>query len=289
MSDELRYKALRSGCEVPSSSELSELTARLILVALCDHADREGSVFVGYRTLAAELNCSHSTTLLAYKLFEAHRVLVRTGKRKGTGGAILYRIHLDGLAPTNPKYYLPTALSTQATSSSASDLTSDPVSARASDQTSDQTSDPASALASDQTSALSIQARSRSLSQNRSGNTSPQSEALFRQALELELEFRPCKKYSPDQLADRKREEYLLVCDSVLADFPEAQPLTSPDRELALLVAGKLNPGFPALQLTDAGKRELQRRYKKPPAPVEQPLTLEQIQELRKRKPFGQP
>ena len=273
MSDELRYKALRSGCEVPSSSELSELTARLILVALCDHADREGSVFVGYRTLAAELNCSHSTTMVALKLFEAHRVLVRTGKRKGTGGAILYRIHLDGLAPTNPKYYLPTALSTQATSSSASD----------------QTSDPASALASDRTSALSIQARSRSLSQNRSGNTSPQSEALFRQALELELEFRPCKKYSPDQLADRKREEYLLVCDSVLADFPEAQPLTSPDRELALLVAGKLNPGFPALQLTDAGKRELQRRYKKPPAPVEQPLTLEQIQELRKRKPFGQP
>lgn len=285
MSDELRYKALRSGCEVPSSSELSELTARLILVALCDHADREGSVFVGYRTLAAELNCSHSTTLLAYKLFEAHRVLVRTGKRKGTGGAIMYRIHLDGLVATNPKYYLPTALSTQATSSSASDLTSDPASALASDQT----SAPASALASDRTSALSMQARSRSLSQNRSGNTSPQSEALFRQALELELEFRPCKKYSPEQLADRKREEYLPVCDSVLADFPEARPLTSPDRELALLVAGKLNPGFPALQLTDAGKRELQRRYKKPPAPDEQPLTLEQIQELRKRKPFGQP
>lgn len=285
MSDELRYKALRSGCEVPSSSELSELTARLILVALCDHADREGSVFVGYRTLAAELNCSHSTTLLAYKLFEAHRVLVRTGKRKGTGGAIMYRIHLDGLAATNPKYYLPTALSTQATSSSASDLTSDPASALASDQA----SDPASALASDRTSALSMQARSRSLSQNRSGNTSPQSEALFRQALELELEFKPCKKYSPEKLADRKREEYLPVCDSVLADFPEAQPLTSPDRELALLVAGKLNPGFPALQLTDAGKRELHRRYKKPPAPDERPLTLEQIQELRKRKPFGQP
>ena len=267
MSDELRYKVLRSGCEVPSSPELSEPTAKLILAALCDHADRNGIVFVGYRTLAVELGRSHSTTFAAYRLFEAHRVLIRTGQRKGTGGATVYKICLDSLTPTNPNYYLPTALSTQATSPSGSDLRSDPGS--------DPGSDPASCPTSDPT----TQARSLSLSVS----GSPQSEALFRQALELELQYRPSAKYSFEQLADMKRSEYLAVCDSVLAEFPGAEP---PDRELALLVVSRLNPTIRELQITEASRRELDRRYRSRPATTEQRMTPEQIRELSKSSPL---
>jgi hypothetical protein len=271
MSDELRYKMLRSGCKVPSHpGELSSHLAREILIALADHADNNGILYVSYRTLARELNMSHNSTFVAYRLFETERLLIRTGRKRGTGGAIEYKLCLDSLTPTNPKYYLPTALSTQATSRSGSDLPSSP--------TSDLPSSPTSCLPTDP----STQARSRSKSISRSTH----SEALFLQALKVELEFRPCYKLSFEQLADRKRSEYLPVCELVLAEFPAAQPSETPDRELALLVAGKLNPGLPALQLTEAGRRELDKRYRTQPESSPVCLTPEELRELTKTQPL---
>ena len=271
MSDELRNLVLRSGCEVPSHpGELSPHLARLILAGLADHADSNGIVFASYRTLAIELNVSHSSTFTAYQLFETERLLIRTGQRKGTGGATEYKLCLNGLTPQNPKFYFPTAPSTQATSHSGSDLPSSP--------TSDLPSSPTSCLPTDP----STQARSRS----RSISRSPNSEALFRHALEVELESRPCNKFSFEQLADRKRSDYLPVCDSVLAEFPAAQPSQNPDRDLALLVAEKLNPTLPALKLTPAGRRELEKRYRPQPEPPRETLTAEQLKHLTQTQPL---
>jgi hypothetical protein len=273
MSDELRYKILRSGCEVPSHpGELSAHLARLILCGLADHAEDNGVLFVSSRTLARELKIGKSATFTAYKLFEDFGLLVRTNRRRGTGGATEYKLCLDSLTPTNPAYYLPTALSTRATSRSRSDLPSSPTSDLPSSPTSDLPTDP------------STQARSRSISRSRSRSTN--SEALFLQALKVELEFRPCYKLSFEQLADRKRSEYLPVCELVLAEFPAAQPSETPDRELALLVAGKLNPGLPALQLTEAGRRELDKRYRTQPESSPVCLTPEELRELTKTQPL---
>lgn len=270
MSDDLRNIVLRSGCEVPSHpGALSPHLARLILAGLADHADKhKHTLFVSYRTLAIELNVSHNSTFTAYQLFENQRLLIRTGQRRGAGGATEYKLCLDGLTPQNPKFYFPTAPSTQATSRSGSDLPSSPTSDLPSSPTSDLPTDP------------STQARSSSRSISRSSN----SEALFRHALKVELEFRPCQKFSFEQLADRKRSEYLPVCDSALAEFPAAQP--SSDRELALLVAGILNPTLPALQLTEAGRRELDKRYRPQPEPPRETLTAEQLQHLTQTQPL---
>jgi hypothetical protein len=271
MSDTLRNRVLRSGCEVPSHpGALSPHLARLILAGLADHADSNGILFASYRTLAIELNVSHSSTLTAYQLFENQRLLIRTGRRRGTGGATEYKLCLDGLTPQNPNFYEPTAPSTQATSHSGSDLPSSQTSDLPSSQTSDLPTDP------------STQARSRSINISRSTD----SEALFRHALEVELEFRPCLKFSFEQLADRKRSDYLPVCELVLAEFPAAQPSENRDRELALLVAGKLNPTLPALQLTEAGRRELDKRYRPQPEPPRETLTAEQLQHLTQTQPL---
>ena len=272
MSDDLRNIVLRSGCEVPSHpGALSPHLARLILAGLADHADKhKHTLFVSYRTLAIELNVSHNSTFTAYQLFENQRLLIRTGQRRGAGGATEYKLCLDGLTPQNPKFYFPTAPSTQATSRSGSDLPSS--------QTSDLPSSPTSDLPTDP----STQARSRSINRSRSTD----SEALFRHALEVELESRPCLKFSFEQLADRKRSDYLPVCELVLAEFPAAQPSENPDRELALLVAGKLNPTLPALQLTEAGRRELDKRYRPQPEPPRETLTAEQLQHLTQTQPL---
>ena len=271
MSDELRYKILRSGCEVPTHpGALAAVLAKQILISLADHADNNGILFVSYRTVAKELGVSHSSTFVAYRLFETERLLIRTGRRRGTGGATEYKLCLDSLTPTNPAYYLPTALSAQATSRSGSDLPSSPTSDLPSSQTSDLPTDP------------STQARSRSINRSRSTD----SEALFRHALEVELEFRPCLKFSFEQLADRKRSAYLPVCELVLAEFPAAQPSKIRDRDLALLVTGKLNPTLPALQLTEAGRRELDKRYRPQPEPPRETLTAEQLQHLTQTQPL---
>jgi hypothetical protein len=271
MSDELRYKVMRSGCEVPTHpGALAAPLAKLILASLAEHADNNGILFVSYRTLAKELGVSHSSTFVAYRLFETERLLIRTGRKRGLGGAIEYKLCLDSLTPTNPAYYLPTALSTQATSRLESDLPSSP--------TSDLPSSPTSCLPTDP----SAQARSISRSISRSTD----SEALFRHALKVELEFRPCHKFSFEQLADRKRSNYLPVCELVLAEFPAAQPSETPDRELALLVAGKLNPTLPALQLTEGGRRELEKRYRTQPENSPVPLTAEELRQRTQTQPL---
>lgn len=271
MSDELRYKIMRSGCKVPTHpGTLSAEAARNVLTSLADHADNNGILWVSYRKVAIEIDASHSTTFVAYQLFENQGLLIRTGRRRGTGGAIEYKLCLDSLTPRNPDYYLPTALSTQATSASGSDLPSSP--------TSDPPSSPTSCLPTDP----STQARSRSRNINRSTD----SEALFVQALEVELKFRPCHKFSFEQLANRKRSSYLPVCEQVLAKFPAAQPLENPDRDLALLVAGKLNPTYPELQLSEAGKRELDKRYRAQPENSPAPLSAEELRERTQNQPL---
>ena len=76
------------------------------------------------------------------------------------------------------------------------------------------------------------------------------------------------------------------MCELVLAEFPAAQPSKIRDRDLALLVTGKLNPTLPALQLTEAGRRELDKRYRPQPEPPRETLTAEQLQHLTQTQPL---
>jgi hypothetical protein len=85
-------------------------------------------------------------------------------------------------------------------------------------------------------------------------------EALFRQALEIELKHVPSRKPFGLLMA-WKESTYLPVCVKVLELYPRAQPATHPDPELALAVCELTNPKVPALQLSVAGRRELERRY----------------------------
>ena len=271
MSDDLTYFVMRSGCEVPHKhGELSAITSRHILCGLALHADKDtGTLFVSSRGLARELKINHNTTFLAYKLYEQHGVLVRTGKRRGNGGAIEYRLNFDHLTPQNEFYKAPTSPSTQATSPRTSDPQSSPLGSPLSSPLTDPST--------------------QALNRNRNENTTTARknvEALFEQALKVELEFRPCLKFSFEQLAIRKRSDYLPVCELVLAEFPAAQPSETPDRELALLVAGKLNPGLPALQLTEASRRELDKRYRTQPESSPVPLTADELRELTKTQPL---
>jgi hypothetical protein len=254
MSDELRYFLLRSGCDVPSSDELSTHTSRLILVALADHADYEHKLYVSYRGLARELALSPSTTFTAYKLYETHGALRRTGKRRGIGGSTEYRLCLDFLTAANPTYYLPSAFSTPASSTLASGSVTASVVASA------------SASASDSASDLSTQARNRSLSISTSSLESSASapsshvEALLWQSVQLELKYVPSTK-SIGMLIACKTQKYLPVCRQVLERYPLAQPATHADLDLALAVCEITNPHVSALKLSAAGKRELERRY----------------------------
>ena len=264
MSDELRYFLLRSGCDVPhAEGTLSALTSKLILTGLADHADYEHKLYVSYRGLARELDLSPSTTFVAYKLYEAQGVLQRTGKRRGEGGCTEFRLNLDSLTAKNPSYYLPTALSSQATSERVSDSVTASRTALPSDST--------SALPSDS----NTQARNRNPNSSRYVNEThseprliselvsqpnPHVEALFRLALEIELKYVP-SKMPFDYFVGRKQGKYLPVCREVLKRYPLAQPATQPDHDLALLVCELTNPKVPALQLSAAGKRELERRY----------------------------
>ena len=260
MSDELRYFLLRSGCDVPSSDELGTHTSRLILAGLADHADYDHKLHVSYRGLARELALSPSTTFTAYKLYEERGVLLRTGKRRGTGGSTEYRLCLDSLTATNPTYYLPSALTTPATSPRVSDSASASVSASVSASASDSVSASVSAL--------STQARNRNRSANRNPDESSETEsapsdhaeALLRQAVELEVQHVPSRK-PPAMLVALKTQKYLPVCREVLERYPRARPATQPDRDLALLVCELTNPAVPALRLSPAGRRELESRY----------------------------
>jgi len=282
MADDLRWLILRSGCNVPCNAQLSKDMARLILVALADHADPiTHTHFVSYRGLATELAISPSTTFVAYKLFEAHRVMQRTGKRKGKGGTTEYKLDFDKLVPTNNRYYLPTALTTQGSTGHATDMGTAP--------TSDMRTAPISDMASDMATAPSTQARNGNGNGNR--NKTPEGvedknvQALFEQVVTLELEYRHTNA-DFEKLKANKRPAYEMVCFFTLLEYPAAQPATQPDRDLALFVCEQLNPNVPALKLTLEGKRELERRYKPRPTQIEQPLSPERLRELTKQQPL---
>jgi hypothetical protein len=263
MSDELTYFVMRSGCEVPHKhGELSALTSRLILAGLALHADKDtGTLYVSYRGLARELDINHNTTFLAYKLYEQHGVLVRTGKRKGVGGTTEYRLNFDHLTPQNEFYKPPTDPNTQATSPQTSSPASDPA------------SDPASCPPTD----LSTQARNRNRNRNTTTDTE-NIEALFEQALALELEYRPTQ-VPLDKLKASKRQTYEQACTEVLTEYPTAQPASCPDRDLALVVCHKMNPTLPALKVSEATYTALSKHYNSKPTTTatEPPLTLDQL------------
>jgi len=282
MADDLRWLILRSGCNVPCSAQLSKDMARLILVALADHADPiTHTHFVSYRGLATELAISPTTTFVAYKLFEVHRVMQRTNKRKGKGGTNEYKLDFDKLVPTNNRYCLPTAFTTQGSTGHATDMGTAPTSDMGTALTSD--------MASDMATAPSTQARNG----NGNGNGNETSaevmqknvQALFEQVLERELEYRP-SDIDPEKLKAMKRDRYTNACLDALHLYPAAQPATQPDKELALFVCEQLNPNVPALKLTLEGKRALERRYKPRPAQTEQPLSPERLRELTKQQPL---
>ena len=265
MSDDYVYFVMRSGCEVPHKhGELSEIVSRLILFGLALHADEHGLLWVGTRGLARELKINHNTTFLAYKLYEQHGVLVRTGKRRGNGGVIEYRLNFDHLTPQNEFYKAPTSPSTQATSP----------------QTSSPASDPPTSPPTDPPTDPSTQARNR----NRNENTTTACknvEALFEQALAIELECRPTQ-VPLDKLKASKRQTYEQACLDVLAQYPTAQPASCADRDLALVVCHKMNPTMPALKVTEATYRALDKRYNSKPTTTatEPPMTPDELRNL---------
>jgi len=214
-------------------------------------------------------------TCLLQELFEVHRVMQRTNKRKGKGGTNEYKLDFDKLVPTNHKYYVPTALTTQGSTGHATDM--------ASDMRTAPTSDMASAMAT----APSTQARNGNGNGNETSAEVMQKnvQALFEQVLEHELEYRP-SDIDPEKLKAMKRDRYTNACLDALHLYPAAQPATQPDKELALFVCEQLNPNVPALKLTLEGKRALERRYKPRPAQTEQPLSPERLRELTKQQPL---
>ena len=284
MSDELAYFVMRSGCNVPHQhGKLSEIASRLILAGLALHADRQNLLFVSNRGLARELDINHNTTFFAYKLYEQHGVLVRTGRRRSPGGTTEYRLNFDQLTPTNEFYTPPSCLTTQATSGEAGSPPSDPPSDPPSSPPSSPPSDPPSSPPSD----LTTQARNRNtfVGEIPSGENV---EALFDFALGIELEYRPTQ-IPLDKLKAQKRQTYEQACTEVLAQYPTAQPASCPDRDLALVVCHKMNPAFPALRVTEATYKALQQRYNSTPATTatEPPLTPDQIRQLTQSMPLS--
>lgn len=288
MSDELAYFIMRSGCNVPhKQGELSEITSRLILAGLALHADRQNILFVSNRGLARELDINHNTTFLAYKLYEQHGVLVRTGRKRAPGGIIEYELNFDQLTPTNEFYARPSSPTTQATTAETSSPASDPASCPPSDPPSSPASDPASDPASNPPSDLTTQARNR----NTVVNEIPLNEnveALFEFALGIELEFRPTD-VPLDKLKAKKRATYEQACTEVLAQYPTARPASHPDRDLALVVCHKMNPTKAELRVTEATYKALQQRYNsKPDSSASEPaLTLDQIRKLTQDMPLS--
>ena len=277
MSDELNYFVMRSGCKVPHKhGELAEPMSKLILAGLALHADPDSStLYVSYRGLARELDISHNTTFLAYKLYEQLGILVRTGRRKGPGGSNEYRLNFDQLVPTNEFYRLSSSPTTQATSAETSCPPSSPPS--------DPPSDPPSSPPTD----LTTQARNRNTF-GKENTLSENVEALFDLALDIELEYRPTD-VPLDKLKTKKRATYEQACTEVLAQYPTARPASHPDRELALVVCHKMNPTKAELRVTEATYKALQQRYNSEPDTTakEPPLTPDQIRKLIQDMPLS--
>lgn len=275
MCDDRRYHILRSGCEVPHiPSELSASMSRLILVALADHANKkDGHVFVSSRTLATELDISSNTVFVAYRLYENAGILKRTGKKVGKGGTIEYQMVVEHLPPLNPRFV--PLLETNKPASKVSRLPagecteSDPLIAGNRAGSSNLGTVPRTVTPSDAT----IHERSRSKSGNRSENrnSNPNNdsraddiEALFDDALNLELEYRP-SEIPREALKDKKRSSYSRAAEKVLDTYPRARPSIQSDRDLALAVCEIMNPGDYRFQIGATTRQAMNERYKSDP------------------------
>jgi hypothetical protein len=271
MSDDLRYHILRSGCNIPNvPGELAVHTSRLILVALADHANRDGKVFVSTRTLATELDMADATVFIAYRLYEKEGILIRTGKRMGKGGAIEYQMKVNHLEPRNLRFVSLSIVEVPGPTS-ASELSNKfgrkkPDTLASPSHSSDNETASLAVSGTDMT----IQDRSESGSEsgnlnsnlNESSNTRlADVKALFYASLDLELEYRP-SNVPRDVLVSMKRKQYSRAAERVLDAYPRAKPSTYPDRDLALAVCEMMNPDDFRFSIGPTTRRTLNDRYR---------------------------
>jgi len=274
MSDDLRYHVLRSGCNIPNiPGELAVHTSRLILVALADHANRDGKVFVSTRTLATELDMADATVFIAYRLYEREGILIRTGKRMGKGGAIEYQMKIDHLVPKNSRFVSLSIVEVSG-SDKASEQSDKPVRKKPSTFTSighstdNETASPTVSGTDPTIHDLSGSGSGNgNLNPNLNGSSSSiRSEdvkALFDASLNLELQIRP-SNVSREVLASKKWPQYSRAAEKVLEMYPRAQPSVHPDRDLALAVCEIMNPDDFRFQIGPTTRQVLRSRYQEP-------------------------
>jgi len=278
VSDDLRNHLLRSGCEVPYlPGQFSAELSKLILVGLADHANHEGILFVSVRTLAKELDISPSTVSLALKLYREAGILTPTGKRKGTGGVIEYKMTVEHLPATNTWYkpFQERTVTNRWNSSGRKPQGTDPESGSPTDQGSvpgsDQGSVTGTVTGSVPGSVTPIQ-RQKQKHLLKPNHSQADLEALFDQALEIELTFRP-SQVPVSKLKEMKRASYTAACEKVLNQYPGARPATKPDGDLALAVCHEMNDGHPNLTIGTSTRQVLERKYnpQQPPEPPRKP------------------
>ena len=276
VSDDLRIHLLRSGCEVPHSpGQLSAELSKLILVALADHANHKRILFVSNRTLAKELDLSPTTIWAALKLYRAAGILTDTGKRRGQGGVIVYEMTVEHLPVANP-WYKPVQQRSDSHAWNSSD--SEP---QGTDQGSDSPTDQGTVSGTDQqtdqgtVSPIWVQ-KQKHLHKQKPNHSQADLEALFDQALETELTFRP-SQVPMNKLKEMKRESYIAACQRVLKQYPGARPSTTPDGDLALAVCHEMNNGHPSLTIGTSTRQALERKYKpqQSPEPPHRPSPIE--------------
>jgi len=274
MCDDRRYHVLRSGCEVPYiPSELSEPMSRLILAALADHTNTKGLVYVSTRTLAAELDISPNTVLIAYRLFEAERIMQRTGRKVGKGGTIEFQIFVEHLTPRNRRFVplpkLNESCPRTAPKAFSDRNESDPQTTYESDEfnqdgTANTTVTPSDAAIRERSGSGS-RSRSENLNSNQNnGSRAADVEVLFDDALNLELEYRP-SEIPREALKVKKKSSYSKAAERVLDTYPRAKPSIRSDRDLALAVCEIMNPGDYRFQIGPTTRQVIYDRYKSDP------------------------
>jgi len=274
MCDDRRYHVLRSGCEVPYiPSELSEPMSRLILAALADHTNTKGLVYVSTRTLAAELDISPNTVLIAYRLFEAERIMQRTGRKVGKGGTIEFQIFVEHLTPRNRRFVplpkLNESCPRTAPKAFSDRNESDPQTTYESDEfnqdgTANTTVTPSDAAIRERSGSGS-RSRSENLNSNQNnGSRAADVEVLFDDALNLELEYRP-SEIPREALKVKKKFSYSKAAERVLDTYPRAKPSIRSDRDLALAVCEIMNPGDYRFQIGPTTRQVIYDRYKSDP------------------------
>lgn len=251
--------------------------SRLILVALADHTNTKGLVYVSARTLAAELDISPNTVFIGYRLFEREGLLERTGRRMGPGGTIEYRMVVEHLAPKNSRFVPLKELRNSSPRSVRQQLSQCTGSEDLTEETSDGFSDLGTIMdtdtPSDTSSDAAIRERSRSGGRSRSENLSSNQtsgsraadiEVLFNDALNLELEYRP-SEIPREALKAKKRSSYSRAAEKVLDTYPRASPSIQSDRDLALAVCEIMNPGDYRFQIGTTTRQVIHDRYKSDP------------------------